>query len=106
MASRFSLPTVLSSSSQTNISVADGPENGQLHTDSEDALHHRSQRHSKNYSPGDIEQLRSQNITSAADVNTIIVEVTSGPFAASPPDEDTPSPIAMTGIRSPRFSFL
>ncbi|XP_051033821.1 regulator of microtubule dynamics protein 2 isoform X2 [Phodopus roborovskii] len=89
-ASRFSLPTVLSSSSR---------EHSQLHKDSEDALHHRSQRHSTNYSPGGTEQLQSQNITSATDVNSIIVEVTSGPFAASPSDEDTPSPIEMTGIR-------
>ncbi|XP_040586737.1 regulator of microtubule dynamics protein 2 isoform X2 [Mesocricetus auratus] len=92
-ASRFSLPTVLSSSSQANIAVADGREHGQLLKDSEDALHHRSQRLST------IEQLRSQSVTSAMDVNSIIVEVTSGPFAASPPEEDTSSPIEMTGIR-------
>lgn len=117
-ASPFSLPTVMSSSSQVTLSIADGREHGQLNKDSEDALHHRSQ--STNYSPGDTKRL-SQNRTSSSlshdelpslykDVNSLIVQVTSGPFeegfATSPPDEETASPIEMTEIRSPRFSFL
>ncbi|KAK7797943.1 hypothetical protein U0070_013719, partial [Myodes glareolus] len=96
---------------QVTLSIADGREHGQLNKDSEDALHHRSQ--STNYSPGDTKRL-SQNRTSASlshdelpslykDVNSLIVEVTSGPFeegfAASPPDEEeTASPIEMTEI--------
>lgn len=117
-ASPFSLPTVMSSSSQVTLSIADGREHGQLNKDSEDALHHRSQ--STNYSPGDTKRL-SQNRASSSlshdelpslykDVNSLIVQVTSGPFeegfATSPPDEETASPIEMTEIRSPRFSFL
>lgn len=109
----------MSSSSQVTLSITDGREHGQLNKDSEDALHHRSQR--TNYSPGDTERL-SQNNTSTSlphdglsslykDVNSLIVEVTSGPFeeegfAASPPDEDTVSPVEMAEIKSPRFSFV
>lgn len=117
-ASPFSLPTVMSSSSQVTLSIADGREHGQLNKDSEDALHHRSQ--STNSSPGDTRRLWHRTSTSLShdglpslyqDVNDVIVEVTSGPFeeegfAASPPDEDTASPIEMDEIRSPRFSFL
>lgn len=118
-AAAFSLPTVMSSSGQVTLSIAGGREHGQLNKDSEDALHHRSQR--TNYSPGDTKRL-SQNNTSTSlphdglsslykDVNSLIVEVTSGPFeeegfAASPPDEDTVSPIEMAEVRSPRFSFI
>ncbi|XP_038174711.1 regulator of microtubule dynamics protein 2 isoform X2 [Arvicola amphibius] len=110
-ASPFSLPTVMSSSSQVTLSIADGREHGQLNKDSEDALHHRSQ--STNYSPGDTRRLSQNTSTSLShdglpspykDVNSLIVEVTSGPFeekgfAASPPDEDTASPIEMAEIR-------
>lgn len=109
----------MSSSSQVTLSIADGREHGQLNKDSEDALHRRSQ--SINYSPGDTKHLSQNNASTSLprdrrsslynDVNSLIVEVTSGPFeeegfAASPPDEDTASPIEMAQIRSPRFFFL
>ncbi|XP_050019484.1 regulator of microtubule dynamics protein 2 isoform X1 [Alexandromys fortis] len=111
-ASPFSLPTVMSSSSQVTLSIADGREHGQLNKDSEDALHRRSQ--STTYSPGDTKHLSQNNASTSLprdrrsslynDVNSLIVEVTSGPFkeegfAASPPDEDTASPIEMAQIR-------
>lgn len=120
--SPFSLPTVMSSSSQVNVSVADGREHGQLTKDSEDALHLRPHSHSTNFSPSDLKQHLLQSITSTnlpkdgfspvyKNVNSLNLEVTSRPFeeegfAALPPKEDRPPPIEMTGMRSPRFSFL
>lgn len=117
--SLFSLPTVISSSSQANISVADSQEQGQLNKDFEDALHHRSESQSRHHSPAGLEQHLSQNITSASllqdelsslyqTVNSLTVEVTSGSFgeesfATSPLDEDIPSPIEMAEIRSPQI---
>ncbi|XP_028620928.1 regulator of microtubule dynamics protein 2 isoform X2 [Grammomys surdaster] len=115
MTSIFSLPTVISSSSQVNVSVVDSQEYGQLNKDSEDALHYRSQSQSRNHSPAGLEQRLSQNLTSASllrgelsslyqTVNSLTVEVTSGSFGeesfATPPlDEDIPSPIEMDEIR-------
>ncbi|GAB1301347.1 Regulator of microtubule dynamics protein 2 [Apodemus speciosus] len=113
--SLFSLPTVISSSSQANVSVADSQEHGQLNKDLEDALHHRSQSQSRHHSPAGLEQHLSQNRTSASllqdelsslyqTVNSLTVEVNSGSFgeesfATSPLDEDIPSPIEMAEIR-------
>ncbi|XP_015862294.1 regulator of microtubule dynamics protein 2 isoform X3 [Peromyscus maniculatus bairdii] len=113
--SPFSLPTVMSSSSQVNVSVADGREHGQLTKDSEDALHLRPHSHSTNFSPSDLKQHLLQSITSTnlpkdgfspvyKNVNSLNLEVTSRPFeeegfAALPPKEDRPPPIEMTGMR-------
>nr|XP_034370483.1 regulator of microtubule dynamics protein 2 isoform X2 [Arvicanthis niloticus] len=111
----FSLPTVISSSSQANVSVADSQEYDQLSKNLEDALYHRSQSQSRNHSPAGLEQHVSQNLTSASllhdelsslyqTINSLTVEVTSGSFGeesfATPPlDEDIPSPIEMDEIR-------
>lgn len=117
--SLFSLPTVISSSSQVNVSVADSQEHDQLNKDPEDALHHRSQSQSRNYSAAGLEQHLSQNRTSTSllhdelsslyqTVNSLTVDVTSGSFreesfATLPLDEDIPSPIEMAEIRSPQI---
>lgn len=117
--SLFSLPTVISSSSQVNVSVADSQEHDQLNKDPEDALQHRSQSQSRNYSAAGLEQHLSQKRTSASllhdelsslyqTVNSLTVEVNSGSFgeesfATLPLDEDIPSPIEMAEIRSPHI---
>lgn len=114
--SLFSLPTVISSSSQVNVSVAESQEHGQPNKDLEDALHHRSQSQSRNYSAAGLEQHLSQNRTSTSllhdelsslyqTVNSLTVDVNSGSygeesFATLPLDEDIPSPIEMAEIRS------
>ncbi|XP_021005079.1 regulator of microtubule dynamics protein 2 isoform X1 [Mus caroli] len=109
--SLFSLPTVISSSSQVNVSVADNQEHGRLNKVSEDALHHRSQSQSGNYSPAGLEQhpssaslLQDELSSLYQTINSLTVEVTSGSFEeesfATPPlDEDIPSPVEMDEIR-------
>ncbi|XP_031211132.1 regulator of microtubule dynamics protein 2 isoform X2 [Mastomys coucha] len=111
--SLFSLPTVMSSSSQANVSVADNQEHDQLNKDSEDVLHRRSQSHSRNYSPDGLEHYLSHipspsllhdELSSLYQANSLTVEVTSGSFEdesfATPPlDEDLSSPIEMAEIR-------
>lgn len=117
--SLFSLPTVISSSSQVNVSVAENQEHGQPNKDLEDALHHRSQSQSRNHSVAGLEQHLSQNRASTSllhdelsslyqTVNSLTVDVHSGSygeesFATLPLDEDIPSPIEMAEIRSPQI---
>ncbi|XP_029414251.1 regulator of microtubule dynamics protein 2 isoform X2 [Nannospalax galili] len=117
LTSVFSLPTVISSSSQIN-GFASSSEENQLNKDSEDALHHRSQSHSPNYHPAASQRLLSQNVAfssfqniglslpykNADDFQAAQIEVTSGPFeqenfAAFPQDEDRPPPIEIAEIR-------
>ncbi|XP_006239696.1 regulator of microtubule dynamics protein 2 isoform X3 [Rattus norvegicus] len=113
--SLFSLPTVISSSSQVNVSVAESQEHGQPNKDLEDALHHRSQSQSRNHSAVGLEQHLSLNRTSTSllrdelsslyqTVNSLTVDVNLGSYGEEsfdtlPLDEDIPSPIEMAEIR-------
>ncbi|OBS80036.1 hypothetical protein A6R68_21761, partial [Neotoma lepida] len=103
---------------QVKVSVANNQEQSQLNKASEDALHHRPQSHSTNYSPRDMKLHLPRNTASTSlphdgsppyksvtSLTSLTLEVTSGPFeedfAALPPNEDPLPPIEMNGIRPP-----
>lgn len=120
LTSYYSLPTVISSSSQINVFTSSSQES-QVNKDSEDVPYHRSQSHSTDYSPAALRQHLSQNVASSSlhnigyknadSLQAAQIEITSGPFekenfAALPQVEDRPSPIEITEIRSSQISFL